>query len=108
MACHIAPTARLELLLFSEEHGETYDGAVDEQTADNAHNHCLDANLFRVRQDYWQSCEKVVLANNCPRTENVAPFLSHPSLPCIFPTHHPRTQYSHDTPKNRTRTYQFP
>lgn len=102
MACHISPsTARLELLLFSEEHGETYDGAVDEQTADNAHDHCFDADLFRVRQDDWQSCEKIMLANNCPkqndpfRSIHIPLFLAS-SPPTThersIPTIHPRTE----------------
>ena len=48
---------RLELLLLSEEHSETDDGAVNEQTADNAHDHCLKANLLGVCQHYGKSCE---------------------------------------------------
>jgi len=47
----------LELLLLPEEHGEADDGAVDEQAADDAHDHCLDANLLSVCQHYGKSCE---------------------------------------------------
>lgn len=49
-----------ELFLFSEEHGEAYDRAVDEQTADNTHDHGLDPNLFGVRQYDWECCDSGV------------------------------------------------
>ena len=48
---------RLELLLLSEEHSEADDGAVNEQTANNAHDHRLNANLLGVCQHYGKSCE---------------------------------------------------
>lgn len=41
---------RLELFLLSEEHGEADDGSVDEQAADDAHDHGFDADLFGVGQ----------------------------------------------------------
>ena len=59
---------RLELLLLSEEHGEADDGAVDEQTADNAHDHSLNTNLLGVRQHYGKSCE-IGISTHCPRLE---------------------------------------
>ena len=56
---------RLELLLLSEEHGEADDGAVDEQTADNAHDHSLNTNLLGVCQHYGKSCE-INVSIRCP------------------------------------------
>lgn len=48
----------LELLLFSEEHGKAYDSAVNEQPADNAHDHGFDADLLRVRKYNGKSCTR--------------------------------------------------
>jgi hypothetical protein len=55
----------LELLLLSEEHGEADDGAVDEQTTNNAHDHRLNANLLGVCQHYGKSCE-ISVSIRCP------------------------------------------
>jgi hypothetical protein len=52
---------QLELFLLSEEHGEADDGSVDEETADDAHNHSLDADLFGVSQYNGKSCERVLV-----------------------------------------------
>ena len=57
---------RLEFLLLSEEHSEADDGAVNEQTADDAHDHCLNADLLSVCQDYGKSCKPRV-STRCPR-----------------------------------------
>ena len=57
---------RLEFLLLSEEHSEADDGAVNEQTADDAHDHCLNADLLSVCQDYGKSCKPSV-STRCPR-----------------------------------------
>jgi hypothetical protein len=52
---------QLELFLFPEEHGEADDGSVDEETASDAHDHGLDADLFGVSQHNGKSCEGVLV-----------------------------------------------
>lgn len=53
-------TSLLKLLLLSEEHSETYNGAVDQQTANYAHDHCFDTDQVRVGKDDWESCDETV------------------------------------------------
>lgn len=48
-ACVVA--RRLEILLFVEEHAEADDGAVDEKTTNDGHNHGLDCNETGVGED---------------------------------------------------------
>lgn len=45
----------LKLLLFSEKHGETDDGAVDEEAADYGHDHGWDLDEGAVCEDDWES-----------------------------------------------------
>jgi hypothetical protein len=52
---------RLELFLLSEEHGEADDGSVDEETASDAHDHGLDADLFGVSQHNGKGCDRVLV-----------------------------------------------
>lgn len=62
----LLPSGRglLELLLLSEEHGETYNGAVDEQAADDAHDHCFDTDHVGVGKDYREGCGRDSLAGD--------------------------------------------
>jgi hypothetical protein len=39
-----------ELLFLRKEHGEAYNRAVNEQTSNNAHGHCFDADQIAVCQ----------------------------------------------------------
>lgn len=50
--------ARLELLLLSEEHGEADNGAINEQSADDAHNHSLNADLLGMSEYDGKCCMK--------------------------------------------------
>ncbi len=62
---------RLELLLLLEEHGEADDGAVDQETADDRHEHGWDLNETRVCEDdreYWNQKSAVSSAINPSRT----------------------------------------
>lgn len=43
--------ARLELLVFVEEHAEADDGPVDQQTTNYGHDHGFDLNEVRVRKN---------------------------------------------------------
>ena len=43
--------AALELLLLVEEHGKAYDRPVDQQAADNAHDHGLYPDEIAMRED---------------------------------------------------------
>lgn len=45
-----------KLLLLSEEHAETDDGAVNQQSTDYTHRHSLDGNRFRVGENDRQCC----------------------------------------------------
>lgn len=60
--CYLLPQlggrscADLELLFFSEEHGEADDGCVDEQTADYRHNHGWNLDQGAVGEDNGESC----------------------------------------------------
>jgi hypothetical protein len=52
---------QLELFLLPEEHSEADDGSVDEETASDAHDHGLDADLFGVSQHNGKSCDGVLV-----------------------------------------------
>lgn len=50
-------STRLELLLLAEEHGETDDRAVDQETAYYRHDHGGDLDGAAVRKDRGESCK---------------------------------------------------
>jgi hypothetical protein len=94
---------QLELFLLSEEHGEADNGSVDEETASDAHDHGLDADLLGVSQDNGKSCDRVLVRVLQP----CLPFHDPPVLP-ICPSqcsHFQRTnshyneESSHESPQ---------
>ena len=50
------PSNILEILLLLEKHSETDDGAIDQKSSDNRHNHGGYLDQTGVSQQSWKSC----------------------------------------------------